>query len=250
MSMSSSLSEKTAVVTGASAGIGEATAEILAKCGANVAMVARREAKLQTIADRIEAETEGSALVLPADVSNEDEVQAAVEHTVEAFDGIDVLVNNAGIATGHETVANTPTEQYRTVMGVNVDGVFFMTRATLPYLRETAGNAIFLGSFAGQYPRPGAPVYAASKWWVRGFALSLAGAVGSDGIGVSIINPTEVRTEFGKEYRDEISQERFDPDEVTNPKAIAEAIAFAAEQEPPNVVNELDLYRRDKFTPF
>ncbi len=248
--MPSSLSEKTAVVTGASAGIGEATAEILAKRGANVAMVARREAKLQTIADRIEAETEGSALVLPADVSNEDEVQAAVEHTVEAFDGIDVLVNNAGIATGHETVANTPTEQYRTVMGVNVDGVFFVTRATLPYLRETAGNAIFLGSFAGQYPRPGAPVYAASKWWVRGFALSLAGAVGSDEIGVSIINPTEVRTEFGKEYRDEISQERFDPDEVTHPEAIAEAIAFAAEQEPPNVVNELDLYRRDKFAPF
>ena len=135
-------------------------------------------------------------------------------------------------------------------MGVNLDGVFFMTRAILPYLRETAGNAIFLGSFAGQYPRPGAPVYAASKWWVRGFALSLAGAVGSDGIGVSIINPTEVRTEFGKEYRDEISQERFDPDEVTNPEAIAEAIAFAAEQEPPNVVNELDLYRRDKFAPF
>ncbi|WP_440767020.1 SDR family oxidoreductase [Natronorubrum sp. DTA7] len=248
--MTSLLSGKTAVVTGASAGIGEATAETLAKRGANVAMIARRESKLQTIADRLEAETEGSALVLPADVSNEDEVQAAVEHTVEAFDEIDVLVNNAGMATGHETVEDTPTEQYRTVMGVNVDGVFFMTRAALPSLRETAGNAIFVGSFAGQYPRPGAPVYAASKWWVRGFALSLAGSVGSDGIGVSIVNPTEVRTEFGKEYRDEISQNRFDPDEVTNPETIAEAIAFAAEQEPPNVVNELDLYRRDKFASF
>lgn len=248
--MGSSLSGKTALVTGASAGIGEATAEALAERGADVAIVARRESELRTIADRIESETESTVLVLPADVSNEDEVRAAVEHTVDAFDRLDVLVNNAGIATGHETVEETPTEQYRTVMGVNVDGVFFMTRAALPHLRETAGNAIFVGSFAGQYPRPGAPIYAASKWWTRGFALSLAGSVGSEEIGVSVINPTEVRTEFGKEYRDEISRDRFDPEEVTSPETIADAIAFAAEQEPPNVVNELDLYRRDKLSHF
>lgn len=245
------LSGKTAFITGASAGIGEATAETLAAQGANVAIVARRESKLQAIADRIESETEGTALVLPVDVSEPAEVREAVDETVDTFGQLDVVVNNAGIATGGDvTVETMPAEQYRTVMGVNVDGMFFVTQATLPHLRETSGIAVFVASFSGQYPRPGAPIYAATKWWTRGFAHSLSGAVGTDEIGVTVINPTEVRTEFGKEYRDEMSQERYEPNEVTEPETIADAIAFAARQEPPNVVSELDLYRRDKFSSF
>ncbi|WP_254533856.1 SDR family oxidoreductase [Natrinema gelatinilyticum] len=246
-----SLSGKTMLITGASAGIGEATAETLAAKGANVAIVARRESKLRTIADRIESETDETVLVLPADVSDEEAVDAAVEQTVDEFGRLDVLVNNAGMATGSDvTVETMPTEQYRAVMGVNVDGMFFVTRAALPHLRETSGIAIFVGSLAGQYPRPGAPMYAATKWWTRGFAHSLAGAVGPDEVGVTVINPAEVRTEFGKEYRDTMSQDRYDPDEVSEPEAIADAIAFAAQQEPPNVVSELDLYRRDKLSNF
>jgi NADP-dependent 3-hydroxy acid dehydrogenase YdfG len=106
-----------------------------------------------------------------------------------------------------------------------------------------------MGSFSGQYPRPYNPVYAATKWWTRGFALSLQGAVGDDGIGVTVINPTEVRTEFGSETDDPLN-ERFEPGEVTEPDEIASAVVFAASQEPPNTVAELDLYRRDKFTHF
>ncbi|MFC7157078.1 SDR family oxidoreductase [Halomarina halobia] len=245
------LSGKTAFITGASAGIGKAAAETLASEGANVAIVARRESKLRTVADRIESETAGTALVLPTDVSDEAAVRDAVERAVEAFGRLDVLVNNAGIATGGDvTVETMPAEQYRTVMGVNVDGMFFVTQAALPHLRETSGIAIFVASFAGQYPRPGAPIYAATKWWTRGFAHSLAGAVGTDEIGVTVINPSEVRTEFGKEYRDEVSEDRYEPNEVTEPETIADAIAFAARQEPPNVVAELDLYRRDKLSHF
>lgn len=95
-------------------------------------------------------------------------------------------------------------------------------------------------------------MYAASKWWTRGFALSLAGQVGREGVGVSVINPTAVRTEFAKEYRapEEIAKQKFDPGEVTEPDEVAEAIAFASIQEPPNAVTELDLYRRDKFSGF
>lgn len=245
------LSGKTAFITGASAGIGEATAEALAAQGANVAIVARRESKLQTVADRIESETEGTALVLPVDVSEPEEVREAVDETVETFDRLDIVVNNAGIATGEDvTVETMPVEQYRSVMGVNVDGMFYVTQATLPHLRKSSGIAIFVASFAGQYPRPGAPIYAATKWWTRGFAHSLSGAVGTDEIGVTVINPSEVRTEFGKEYRDEISEDRYEPNEVTEPETIADAIAFTAQQEPPNVVSELDLYRRDKLSDF
>jgi len=242
------LAGKSAFVTGASAGIGEAAAEALAAQGANVALVARREAELESIADRIEAETDQTALVLPTDVSDPDAVADAVNETVDAFGKRDVLVNNAGIATGSDvTVETMPLEQYRTVMSVNVDGVFLVTQAAIPHLRETSGIAIFVGSFAGQFPRPGAPIYAATKWWTRGFAHSLAGALGPDEIGVTVINPSEVRTEFGKEFRDQTSEDRYEPNEVTEPDAIGDAIAFAAQQEPPNVVSELDLYRRDKF---
>jgi NADP-dependent 3-hydroxy acid dehydrogenase YdfG len=245
------LAGKSAFITGASSGIGEAAAEALAARGADVALIARRKEKLESIADRIESETERSALVIPTDVTDNSAVNEAVAQTVETFGQLDILVNNAGIATGRDvTVETMPAEQYRTVMAVNVDGVFFVTQAAIPHLRETNGIAVFVGSFAGQFPRPGAPVYAATKWWTRGFAHSLAGSLGPEGIGVTVINPSEVRTEFGKEYRDQVSEDRYEPNEVTEPDAVGDAIAFAAHQEPPNVVSELDLYRRDKLSRF
>lgn len=243
------LANKTALVTGASAGIGRESARKLAKQGANVALLARREQELEDIATEIESETGVDTLVISTDVSDEETVESAIDDVIETFGQLDVLVNNAGLATGRDlTVEEFPTEQYRTVMGVNVDGIFFVSRAALPHLRETSGIAIFVASYAGQYPRPGGPVYAATKWWTRGFALSLAGQVGGDDVGVTVINPSEVRTEFGKEFRDAVSEERFEPGEVTHPEEIADAIVFAALQEPPNVVSEIDLYRRDKLS--
>ena len=166
---------------------------------------------------------------------------------------MDVVVANAG--TGTEpgvAVEDLATEQYRTVMGVNVDGMFYTARAALPHLRASSGSPVFVGCFAGCYPRPGSPVYAATKWWTRGFALSLAGQVGGDDVAVTLVNPSEVRTEFGKEYRSEaeLFRERFDAGEVLEPGAVAEAIAYAAGREPPDAVTELDLYRRDKFSGF
>ncbi|WP_435073560.1 SDR family oxidoreductase [Halorubrum sp. HHNYT27] len=245
------LAGKSAFITGASSGIGEAAAEALAAQGADVALVARRKEKLESIAERIESVTGQTAFVLPTDVTDNSAVNEAVAQTVDTFGQLDVLVNNAGIATGSDvTVETIPAEQYRDVMAVNVDGVFFVTQAAIPHLRETSGIAVFVGSFAGQFPRPGAPLYAATKWWTRGFAHSLAGWLGEDEVGVTVINPTEVRTEFGRGYRDQTSKDRFEPNEVTEPEVIGDAIAFAAQQEPPNVVSELDLYRRGKFSHF
>jgi len=112
------LADNGAIVTGASAGIGRETARALASDGADVALVARRADRLTELAAEIESETDASALVCPADVSDEDEVEAAVEKTVSEFGHLDVLVNNAGIATDSETpVEEFPTDQYRTVMG-------------------------------------------------------------------------------------------------------------------------------------
>ncbi|WIV68056.1 SDR family oxidoreductase [Natrialbaceae archaeon AArc-T1-2] len=241
------LEGQAAIVTGASAGIGTATAHELAAEGANVTIAARREARLEEIAADLEAEYDVEVLVAPTNVRVEAEVEALVEATVDRFGGLDVLVNNAGLGRGSD-VETMATEDYRTMQETNVDGVFFATREAIPHVREREGHLIFVGSFAGQYPRPFNPAYAATKWWVRGFAKSVAAQVGDDGIGVTIVNPSEVRSEFETTDGDTFA-ERFEEGEVTEPEEIAEAIAFAATREHSSV-SELDLYRRDKFTGF
>lgn len=241
------LDGRTAIVTGASSGIGQETAHALAEAGADVALAARRRERLEALAEDVESETDAETLVVPTNVRNEAEVEELVETTVAEFGGLDLLVNNAGTAAGSE-VESMATEEYRTMMEVNVDGMFFATRAALPHLRESGGTLVFVGSFAGKYPRPFNPVYAASKWWTRGFAQSVSAQVGDDDVGVTVVNPSEVRTEFGSEYGESF-QERFDEGEVTEPEEIAEAIRYAAGQSP-SMAAEIDLYRRDKFTMF
>ncbi|MFC7201901.1 SDR family oxidoreductase [Haloferax namakaokahaiae] len=243
--MRENLDDAVALVTGASSGIGEETTRALAAVGADIALLARREGRLSNIASDLEADFGVETLVLPTDVRDEDAVESAVESAVDTFGRLDVVVNNAGLARGSD-VASLTTDEYRQMMDTNVDGVFYVSRAALPHLRETTGNLIFVGSFAGQYPRPANPVYAASKWWVRGFAHSLEGQVGDAGIGITVVNPTEVRTEFGSEDGDSF-EVRFESGEVTEPEEIANAIRFAALQDD-STVSELDLYRRDKFS--
>jgi len=237
---------KTAIVTGASSGIGAATARALATRGANVVVSARREGRLREVAEDVE-DAGGEALVVTANVTDDAQVAALVAETVEAFGQLDVVVANAGLGRD-VAVEEMDTATYRQMMDVNVDGAFFTARESIPHLRETEGVLIFLSSFAGEYPRPGNPVYAATKWWIHGFARSLAGSVGPDGIGVTTINPSEVRTEFGSDDGESFA-ERFEEGEVTEPEEVAEAVLFAATRQP-SMVAELDLYRRDKFTMF
>ena len=247
MAAEQSLDGQSAIVTGASSGIGEATAHALAEDGANVALAARREERLESIAADLDDAHGVDTLVAPTNVRDEDAVDALVEETVDAFGGLDLLVNNVGVVAG-DSVDDLTTEAYRTMMEVNVDGYFFATRAALPHLRESSGTLVFIGSFAGQYPRPFNPVYAATKWWVRGFAKSVSADVGEDDVAVTTINPAEVRSEFASETGESF-EDRFDEGAVSEPAEIADAVRFAAKQDP-SMVSELDLYRRDKLTFF
>ncbi len=242
-----SLDGRTALITGASSGIGTTSARALAREGVDLTLAARRDERLDEIAEDIESDYGVETLTIPTDVRDEDAVEAMVERSAEHFDGLEIVLNNAGLGRGRD-VESLSTEDYRLMQDTNVDGMFFTTRAALPHLKESGGNLIFIGSFAGQYPRPGNPVYAATKWWTRGFAHSVEASVGEEGVAVSVINPSEVRTEFGS-ASGESFEERFAEGEVTEPEEIAEAVVFAAGQRN-STVSELDLYRRDKFSGF
>lgn len=243
-----SLTGRKTVVTGASAGIGREAVRRLAAAGADVALAARRTDRLEQLAEDVEENYGIEAPVVPTDVTEPDAVETLIETAAERFGRVDTVVANAGIGRS-DPVAELSTEDYRAMMAVNVDGAFFTARAAIPHLEDSNGTLIFVGSFAGQYPRPANPVYAATKWWLRGFALSLAGQIGEDGIGVSVINPTEVRTEFGDPDGAPM-KESYEPGSVTEPEEVAEAIVYAAGEESPNSVTELNLYRRDKFEHF
>ena len=244
--MTETIEDDVAIVTGASSGIGRETALALAREGVDVALAARRAERLKELADRIEAQTDAEALVVPTDVREEAAVEALIETSMETFGRLDILVNNAGLVVGAE-IEDLPTEKYRAMMETNADGMFFATRAALPHLRESGGTLIFIGSYAGQYPRSYNPAYAATKWWARGFAQSVAAQTGGE-IAVTTINPSEVRTEIaaqtGKSFK-----ERFEEGEAVEPEEVADAVVFAARQDNA-MVSELDLYRRHKFDNF
>lgn len=244
MSGDKPLSGETAVITGASSGIGAETARSLAADGANVVLAARREGRLESLANELSSAHDTETVGIPTDVRDPSAVQTLIDETIDRFGELSTLINNAGVARGSD-IASMSNDEYRTMMETNVDGVFFVTRAATEYLLDTNGHLVFVGSFAGQFPRPFNPVYAATKWAVRGFALSMEASLGPDGVAVTVVNPSEVRTEFGSELGESF-EERFAPGEVTEPEEVAEVIRFAVRQDG-STLSEIDVYRRDKL---
>jgi NADP-dependent 3-hydroxy acid dehydrogenase YdfG len=238
------------LVTGASSGIGAATARQFAAAGADVVLAARREQARSAVADECRA-AGGTAVVAPTDVTDPEAVEALVATTTERFGRVDVAVVNAGIGEARDVpLAELPLEQFEQVTETNVHGAFYTTRAVLPSLRDSDGTLVFVGSYKGRYPSPSTPVYAASKWWLRGFAASVAGRVGPDGVGVSVVNPSGVTTAFGSEFRAETNDTALDEEATLAATDVAEAIVYAAGQEAPGAVSELNLDRQDIYSRF
>ena len=244
---SGDLAGRTALITGASTGIGRATGETFAANGADLAIAARSGDRLAEHAAEWEDRHGCRVHAITADVRSESACRDLVEEAVDRLGDLDIVVNNAGVSRGG-AVESLSTDDYRTMQETNVDGTFFVTRAAIPHLRKTAGNLVFIGSFAGKYPRPFNPVYAASKWWVRGFAHSVMAQVGDDDIGVTVVNPSEVRSNFGS-ARGAPFSERFSPGEAVEPETVAEAVLVAARQDAATF-SEIDVNRRDKLTGF
>lgn len=188
----------TALITGASSGIGAATARLFAAHGYRVALAARRADRLQELADEIRA-TGGEAEPFPTDVGVWEQVQTTVEGTIERFGQIDLLFNNAGFGRIDWLERLDPGQGIQDQLQVNLLGLIWMARAVLPHMIERRqGQIINMSSMAGRIATPTYSVYAASKFGVRGFSDALRREVGIYGIKVSVLYPGGVATEFGE----------------------------------------------------
>jgi NADP-dependent 3-hydroxy acid dehydrogenase YdfG len=231
------LAGKTAVVTGASSGIGEATVRRLAREGCNVVLAARREDRLNALA----AELGEGTLAAPTDVTDPAACAALVARAVERFGSLEILVNNAGVGL-YGSVAEGDPEDWRRMFDVNVLGVLYTTRAAVrQMLRQGAGDVVFVSSLAGRrVPRPDGTVYAATKHALSAVAEGLRMDVHEKGIRVINVEPGLVRTEFPESSyasADEYYAEKeYSPLEAED---VAAAIVYALSQPPSVSVNEI-----------
>lgn len=240
-STNSQLAGKVALVTGASSGIGEATAAALAAAGAKVAVAARRVDRLATLAGRIE-KAGGTALTIAADIAKGDDVIAMVDKVVSEWGQLDILVNNAGVML-LAPAAEADLDDWRRMIELNLIGLMATTKAALPHLKSAKGHIVNVSSVAGRVANPGASGYAATKFGVVAFSESLRREVYADKVRVTVIEPGLVRTELG----DHITNQEFKAGlehrlatmEALTAEDIANAILYAVSQPPRVNINEI-----------
>jgi clavulanate-9-aldehyde reducatase len=237
------LDGKVAAITGASSGIGEATAVALAGAGAAVAIGARREDRLSSLASRIEGDG-GRALALPVDVADEDSARSFVTEAHSQLGGLDILVNNAGVML-LGPVEGAPTDQWRTMVNVNLLGLLYCTHAALPLMREAGrGHIVNISSVAGRSANAGSAVYNLTKFGVGAFSEALRQEVSGAGIRTTVIGPGFVDTELQGHnehpaVREGIEKMRQSLPEVLVAEDIAAAILYAVSQPQRVDVNEV-----------
>jgi NADP-dependent 3-hydroxy acid dehydrogenase YdfG len=228
-------------VTGASSGIGEATALACARAGAAVALAARRADRIQALAERIAGEG-GRAIAVPADVGDEGQARAYIERAHSELGRLDVLVNNAGVML-LGPIENAPTEEWRQMIHVNVFGVLYCTHAALPLMHEQgSGHIVNISSVAGRVARAGSAVYNLTKWGVGAFSEALRQEAVPMGVRVTLVEPGAVETELASHNRPEVLEQiakRFGGFALLSAEDIANAILYAIAQPQHVSVNEL-----------
>lgn len=202
------LDGKVALVTGASSGIGEATAEALAGAGASVVVAARRVDRIKELADRL-ADRGARVLPLELDVTDESACIAAVDRIVSELGGLDVLVNNAGLMLLGR-IEKADTSEWKRMVDTNVLGLMYLTHAALPHLLERRGAVVQMSSAAGRVTRAGAAVYHATKFAVGAFSDSLRQEVAERGVRVVVVEPGAVDTELRHHITDTDARETLE----------------------------------------
>jgi clavulanate-9-aldehyde reducatase len=241
--MAGSLDGRKVLITGASSGIGEATALAMAREGAAVALGARRKERLDELVERIGAE-EGTAFAFEADVSDEDQARSLVSSAYDELGGLDCLVNNAGVML-LGPVQGAETDEWKRMVEVNLLGLLYCTHAALPLIRDGGGGDIVnLSSVAGRTARLGLAAYNMTKWGVVGFSEALRQEGQHIGVRVSCIEPGFVATELQGHNRNpmvvegiEKARERIG--KVLEADDIARAVVYVVSQPPHVAVNEM-----------
>ena len=241
------LTGTTALVTGASSGIGEATAVALAAQGASVALVARRRDRLQDLAARIEGDG-GTALVIEADVTDQAQAQDAVAQTVERLGRLDVLVNTAGVML-LGPAEHAPVEEWQRMVELNVLGLMYCAHAAIPHLLSAAqdgprqvADMVNISSVAGRVARAGSGVYNATKFGVGAFSESLRQELTKRHVRVSLVEPGAVATELAGHNRPEVLEglrQRFADMERLQSEDVADAIGYVVTRPRHVAINEL-----------
>lgn len=246
MTNTQKLNGTVALITGASSGIGEATALALAEQGATVTIAARRKDRIDALAARI-ADAGGTALAIEADITAQDQAQALVEKTVADLGRLDTLVNNAGVMLLGPAVG-APLEEWERMVAVNVQGLLYCAHAALPHLLAAAKDSqrqvadmVNISSVAGRVARSGSGVYNATKWGVGAFSESLRQEVARRHVRVSLVEPGAVATELISHNRPEIQEAMAGRDDFQKmePEDIAEAIAYIVTRPWRMAVNEM-----------
>jgi NADP-dependent 3-hydroxy acid dehydrogenase YdfG len=245
--MAETLDGTVALVTGASSGIGEATARALASAGASVAIAARRADRLERLAGQIR-DAGGTALPIEADVSSAEQASSAVERTVSELGRLDTLINNAGVML-LGPIEDAPLEEWERMVDVNVSGLLYCAHAALPHLLRAAddeprqvADVVNVSSVAGRVARAGSGVYNLTKHGVGAFSESLRQEVASRHVRVSLIEPGAVSTELRSHNRPEIQdqiEKRFASVEVMETDDIADAILYIVTRPRRVAINEV-----------
>lgn len=245
--MTDRLSGCTALVTGASSGIGEATALELAAHGAHVVAVARRKDRLEDVVARIKA-AGGMATAIEADISDESAAGAAVEHAVAETGRLDILINNAGLMI-LGPAAEASTAEWKRMVDLNLLGLLYCTHAALPHLIAAAqsgprrvADLVNLSSIGGRTVRAGSQVYNATKWGVGALSESMRQELAAEHVRVSVIEPGATRTELPQSNRPEIRAQilgRQEGVETLEARDIADAIGYMVTRPRHVNVNEI-----------
>ncbi len=235
-----------ALVTGASSGIGEATAVALAQQGAAVAVAARRKDRIDDLAARI-TDAGGTALAIESDVTSQEKAEALVQQTVKELGRLDTLVNNAGVML-IGPIVDAPREEWERMIDLNVKGLLYCAHAALPHLLAAADDSprkvadmVNISSVAGRVARSGSGVYNLTKWGVGAFSESLRQEVTGRHVRVSLVEPGAVATELVSHNRPEIREVMAAGDtfEKMLPEDIADAIAYVVTRPWRVAINEV-----------
>lgn len=190
---------KTALITGATAGIGEAIATKFAHNGINVIISGRRKERLSALKSKLEKETDSKVLILEMDVTDRKDVEEAIRYIPDDWRKIDILVNNAGLAVGLNKLHEGEVDDWERMIDTNVKGLLYVTRTVVPLMIENGtGHVINIGSMAGKEVYPGGNVYCATKHAVDALTKGLRIDLLGENIKVTQIAPGLVETEFSK----------------------------------------------------